>query len=200
LEQWEQWQTPVQGRTGNAPFPPLELPRLPRRIRVGLAKPVKAKKSLARKNNLRKCSKKSATDIKSANKPVSQEETREIVAANRGTCMAIAQAIIGRYRLAEDCVSECMVSALEQIAQRKVTFTSADKVTAWLHQIVRYSARRVTRKVVYVAASDVDFNVADTPLGEDIEDKIKTDDRWADELAYRTVGQSKALQGHGPDA
>src|SRR6185437_9802479 len=85
----------------------------------------------------------------------SKDEALEIVASNYGVCRAIAMRTIGRYRLAEDCVSESMVSALEQIAAGKVRFASVDKVGAWICQIVRYNAARVLRTLTYTPVGDI---------------------------------------------
>jgi hypothetical protein len=204
LVRWEQWKTPVQGCTGEAPYPPFELPRLPRRIRVALAKLTapcaKREKDLENKVSTKRI-KKGNSDISTV-QGLSKDEARETVAANYGTCRAIAMRIIGRYRLAEDCVSESMVSALEQITDGKVTFASADKVAAWICQIVRYNAARVLRTLTNITIGDFlpskgilpSYGRQGTPPGinEQAEPPREDDDDC------RAVGRRK-YDGHGPD-
>jgi DNA-directed RNA polymerase specialized sigma24 family protein len=67
---------------------------------------------------------------------------REALVSHRGKMLAIAQAIIGRYRAAEDVVSDCILSALQQIDAGKVRAQCAAQFYAWLNQIVRFTARK----------------------------------------------------------
>jgi DNA-directed RNA polymerase specialized sigma24 family protein len=131
----------------------VSLPRLPRRIRIGLAKPTKPQK--VPKNKSPKRTEKPTCDIDTVKQAIFQDEAREIVASNYDVCRAIAMRTIGRYRLAEDCVSASVLSALEQIAQGKVAFASADKAGAWIRQIVRYNAARTLRTLTYTKVGDI---------------------------------------------
>lgn len=143
LAQWQRWA--ADGVT---------LPRLPRRIRVGLEKTTTKKKDL-KKESYGKRTEKLSSDIYSVTEALSQDAAREAVASNYNLCRAIAMRTIGKHRLAEDCVSASMVSALEQIAGGKVQFASADKVAAWICQIVRYNAARVLRTLTYTKVGDI---------------------------------------------
>ncbi|HEY1525003.1 MAG TPA: hypothetical protein VGH51_02090 [Candidatus Angelobacter sp.] len=203
LYRWRIWQSAaVDGSPG---YLPCELPRLPRRIRVALAKLtapcVKREKDLKNKVSTKRI-KKCHSDISTV-QGLSKDEAREIVASNYGTCRAIAMRTIGRYRLAEDCVSESMVSALEQIADGKVTFASANKAAAWICQIVRYNAARVLRTLTnmstigdFLPSKGIlpSYGRQGTPPGihEQAEPPREDDDDC------RTIGRKKH-DGCGPD-
>ncbi|HEY2234163.1 MAG TPA: hypothetical protein VGK01_11885 [Candidatus Angelobacter sp.] len=148
LAQWQSWV--ADG---------MSLPRLPRRIRIGLAKPVK-KKDLKNKSEENVLNPKPATSRNRA-EGISQDKARSLLGADYEKYRAIAMALIRRESLADECVAECVASALVQIDRGSVSFESAAKFHAWIRQIVRWNARRVMRKAIYVAVSDVDFNLAD---------------------------------------
>jgi hypothetical protein len=126
------------------------LPRLPRRLRVGLVKPVKkAKKKDDRAKKII-----TENEQKTPHRYILSAEIQNLLAANYGKCRAIAMAIIGRYRLAEECTADCMANALEQLAKGKVKFANEEKFCAWLHTIVRFSARRIQRRVAHTRVGD----------------------------------------------
>lgn len=129
LAQWQRWA--ADGVT---------LPRLPRRIRVGLAKPAK-KKDLQKKitKNVRISS---GLATKSVNGALPEREMLEMLAANYQVCIAIATAITQSAQAAEDVVSACVVSAVEQVRAGKVEADNAAKFHAWLHMIIRRNAMR----------------------------------------------------------
>jgi DNA-directed RNA polymerase specialized sigma24 family protein len=138
LAQWQRWA--AEG---------VKLPGLPRRIRRAMAPRTAApnKKDL----KVKKVGHKKGTQtIQNVQNKFSGSEIQELLTINYGKCRAIAMAIIGKYRLAEDCVSSCMVSALEQTAGGRVSFVSTEKFCAWLHQIIRFNARKVARTVTYI--------------------------------------------------
>ncbi|MBZ5508490.1 MAG: hypothetical protein LAO78_23785 [Acidobacteriia bacterium] len=66
----------------------------------------------------------------------------EYLAADYGVCIAIAMAITHSDQTAEEVVSECTASAVEQIQAGKVRADNAEKFHAWLHTIVRRNAMR----------------------------------------------------------
>lgn len=195
LKQWDEWKNPVDGGPG---YLPLELPRLPRRIRVALAKSAHgAKPKKGPKNKSSKCVKKLHRDI-SIVTAVTQNEAREAVANSYGMCRAIAMRTIGKYRLAEDCVSASMVSALEQIADGKVRFSSVDKVGAWICQIVRYNAARVLRTLTYTQVGDILPSKGILPSYGRQGDPPGINEQ-PEPYEGRTVGTGKTYEGSGPD-
>jgi DNA-directed RNA polymerase specialized sigma24 family protein len=175
LRNWREWK--LDG---------VVLPGLPRNIRRAMAPRKTAapkKKDLKVKNVGQK---KGRQTIKNVQHKLPDSEIQELLATNYGKCRAIAMAIIGRYRLAEDCVSECVASALEQVAEGRVSFASPEKFCAWLHTIIRYNARKVSSTVTYTRVGDFLPNKGILPsVGrkeESPEASDQSDPRWDEPL------------------
>jgi hypothetical protein len=130
LATWQRWA--LDGVT---------LPRLPRRLRVALAKPTKKKKDLQKKisKNVRIAPGLATKDVKRA---LPEREMLEMLAADYQVCIAIATAITQSAQAAEEVVSAGVASAVEQVGAGKVEADNAAKFHAWLHTIIRRNAMR----------------------------------------------------------
>jgi hypothetical protein len=129
LAQWQCWA--ADGVT---------LPRLPRRIRIGLAKPVK-KKDLKKKitKNVQSAQ---APATKSVKRALPEREMLEMLATDYPVCIAIATAITQSAQAAEEVVSAGVASAVEQVRAGKVEADNAARFHAWLHTIIRRNSMR----------------------------------------------------------
>ena len=130
LATWQRWA--VNG---------VDLPRLPRRIRVGLAKPAKRKKDLKNKNE-KNVQTRNVAATKKVSGALPEREMLEMLATDYPVCIAIATAITQSAQAAEDVVSACVASAVEQVRTGKVQADNAAKFHAWLHTIIRRNAMR----------------------------------------------------------
>jgi DNA-directed RNA polymerase specialized sigma24 family protein len=157
LATWQRWA--LDGVT---------LPRLPRRIRVGLAKPAKKKKDL-QKESYEKRAKKFEISTMVMKRALPEKTMLEMLADNYQVCVAIAIAITHSDEAAEDVVSACVASAVSQVRAGKVQADNAAKFHAWLHTIIRRNAMRragqsQSRFVEYTERherNDADFGCTD---------------------------------------
>ncbi len=132
LATWQRWA--LDGVT---------LPRLPRRIRVGLAKPAPCSKVKRSKNKIVKNVKTGAVSAtKQMKRALPEQKMLEMLAADYTVCIAIAAAITQSAQAAEDVVSAGVASAVEQVRAGKVQADNAAKFHAWLHTIIRRNAMR----------------------------------------------------------
>jgi hypothetical protein len=153
LAQWEDWQKPfVVSGTGEILLPslvaPSELARLPRRIRIGLATPVKQhkKKVPAEKIITENVLNLTAHGTKQIEGALSLQILLEWLATDRHTCLRIAKALVQSPQNAEEVISKCMASAVEQIHAGAIRADNAARFHAWLHQVVRFSCYRFVKR------------------------------------------------------
>jgi DNA-nicking Smr family endonuclease len=183
LTQWHRWQSWEW-----------ELPRLPRRIRLGLAP--RSTAHSARKSDfsadssdkLNEGSKNKNT--RNAQNPggigtkqmerLSIQQQLDLLAADQSRCLGIAVALLQRGQTANDLLSECMESAVGQIMAGKVRAGNVAQFYAWLHQIVRFSCYRFLKR----QKSEVEFEEANT-------EEARADFGCQDFDHARTWGRSK---------
>jgi Sigma-70 region 2 len=137
LYQWERWT--LEG---------VALPRLPRRIRVGLTKPVKhpKKKDRAEKIVLENVLYPATHGTKKIEGALDPQILLEWLATDRRTCLCIAKALVQSHQNAEEIISKCMTSAVEQIHAGAIRADNAARFHAWLHQVVRFSCYRFLKR------------------------------------------------------
>ena len=137
LYQWERWAAAGY-----------ELPRLPRRIRVGLAKPVKQckKKGPAEKIIAENVLNLTASGTKQIEGALDPQILLEWLATDRHICLRIAKALVQSHQNAEEIISRCMASAVEQIHAGVIRADNAARFHAWLHQVVRFSCYRFLKR------------------------------------------------------
>jgi sigma-70-like protein len=137
LYQWERWT--LEGIT---------LPRLPRRIRLGLATPVKQHKKKERDEKIitENVLNPTAHGTKQIEGALSPQILLEWLATDRHTCLHIAKALVQSHQNAEEVISKCMASAVEQIHAGAIRADNAARFHAWLHQVVRFSCYRFVKR------------------------------------------------------
>lgn len=132
LATWQRWA--VDG---------VDLPRLPRRIRIGLEKTAHGAKVKRSKNKFKENVRISAgLATKNVKRALPEQTMLEMLATDYPVCIAIATAITQSAQAAEDVVSACVTSAVEQVRAGKVQADNAAKFHAWLHTIIRRNAMR----------------------------------------------------------
>lgn len=138
LYQWEWWM--LEG---------VALPRLPRRIRVGLATPLKQckkKDDRAEKIVLENVLNPTTHGTKQMEGALAPQILLEWLTNDRQTCLRIAKALVQSHQNAEELISKCTASAVEQIHAGAIRADNAARFHAWLHQVVRFSCYRFVKR------------------------------------------------------